>query len=278
MITLTSAPPAVAAPGVPSRGRRLDVVRHLPRLVVVVAVFLFWHVFALTSLGQMGEVPTPVQTLARLAELFGAGSYWSAIGSTLLSWAIGLSLSFLVGVPLGLIIGSYKKAEASSRLVIDFLRTIPAIAFLPLALLLFGVGIETPVLLIFLSAVWALLIQATYAAAEIDPVLKQVSRSFHLSRLEYVTFQFAPASLPFITTGLRVAATICLLTAVSVEFLSGAPGIGTELQSALIVSQTPVMYAYVITAGILGVLINTVMLAIQRALMWWHPSVRSKKR
>lgn len=248
------------------------------RVVAVVGAFVLWHVFALTPLGRAGDVPTPIATFTRLFELFATGAYWSALGSTLSSWGLGLLISFIIGVPLGLIVGSNAKVEVSVRFVVDFLRTIPSIAFLPLALLLFGVSIQTPVLLIFLSAVWPLLIQSTYAALEIDPALKQVRRSFHLTWGEYMRFQFLPSALPFVTTGLRVAATICLLTAVSVELLSGAPGLGSQLQASLVVSQTTTLYAYVLTAGVLGVLVNVILLFLQRVVIWWHPSVRGDSR
>jgi ABC-type nitrate/sulfonate/bicarbonate transport system permease component len=214
----------------------------------------------------------------RRRELWGTAVYWNAVATTMTSWGLGLLVSVIVGVPLGLIIGSNAKIEVSVRLIVDFLRTIPSIAFLPLALLMFGVDLRTPVILIFLAAVWPLLIQSTYAASQIDPVLKQVRRSFHLSWWQYIRFQFAPSALPFITTGLRIAATICLLTAIAVELLSGAPGVGSQLQGALIVSQSATLYAYVLTAGVLGILINVLLVWLQRVLIWWHPSVRGDAR
>lgn len=252
--------------------------RYGLRLIAVVAAVLLWQVLAMSDLGRIGDVPTPFEALSKLVELAGSAGYWSAVGVTMLSWLVGLLVSIAIGVPVGLLIGTNRRAEMSTRLVVDFLRTIPAIAFLPLALLIFGTSLQTPIALIFFAAVWPLLIQSTYAALEIDPVLKQVRRSFHLSWWQYIRYGFAPSSLPFITTGLRIAATICLLTAISVELLSGAPGVGAELQKSMVVSQTASLYAYVLTAGVLGVLVNVVLLWVQRLLLWWHPSVRGDAR
>jgi ABC-type nitrate/sulfonate/bicarbonate transport system permease component len=256
-----------------NQGRRIAL-----RVAVVIAALLVWHLFSLTALGRSGDVPSPIVAFERLFELWGTAVYWNAVATTMTSWGLGLLVSVIVGVPLGLIIGSNAKIEVSVRLIVDFLRTIPSIAFLPLALLMFGVDLRTPVILIFLAAVWPLLIQSTYAASQIDPVLKQVRRSFHLSWWQYIRFQFAPSALPFITTGLRIAATICLLTAIAVELLSGAPGVGSQLQGALIVSQSATLYAYVLTAGVLGILINVLLVWLQRVLIWWHPSVRGDAR
>lgn len=260
------------------RRRPAGLRRYALRVLAIAVILVLWHLFALTAMGRSGDVPTPLAAVTKLVQLMSTGAYWGAVGSTLTSWTLGLGLSLIVGVPLGLIIGTNRRVEMSARLLVDFLRTIPAIAFLPLVLLLFGVDRMTPVLLIFYAAVWPLLIQSTYAASQIDPALKQVRRSFHLTWWQYVVYEFVPSALPFITTGLRVAATICLLTAMSVELLSGAPGVGAKLQESMVISQSEALYAYVLTAGILGILVNVLLLWLQRALIWWHPSVRGDAR
>lgn len=261
-----------------AEARRRQTARYVWRVAVIVLALALWHVFSLSSLGRSGQVPSPIEAVSRLAELMTTATFWGAVGNTFVSFALGLGLSVIVGVPLGLVIGSNRRLEVSTRLVVDFLRTIPAIAFLPIALLVFGVDRDTVLFLIFLSAVWPILVQATYAAAQIDPVLKQVRRAFHLTWWQYIRFQFAPSALPFLTTGLRIAAIICLLTAISAEFLGGIPGIGQQLQNALVVSQTVTLYAYVLTCGILGILLNTALLLLQRKLIAWHPSIRGGGR
>lgn len=257
---------------------RQEATRYVWRVVAIAAAVALWHVFSLTPLGQQGQVPSPFTAVGRLFEMWLTGAYWGAVGSTLLSFAIGLFLSIIIGVPLGLLIGSSKRVTQSTQVLIDFVRTIPAIALLPISLLVFGVDKDTSIFLIFMSAVWPLIIQASYAAAQIDPALKQVKASFHLSWWLYLRFQFLPSALPFISTGLRIAAVICLLTAISAEFLGGIPGIGQQLQAGLASSQPPTVYAWVLTAGLLGVLLNVGLLYLQRMMLSWHPSVRGDSR
>src|SRR6476620_1249125 len=110
---------------------------RLTRQVAAVLIALvIWHLFAVGP-GRAADVPTPWLTLTTAMEMARTGDYWTAVGNTLLTANLGLLLSILVGVPLGLINGSSRKVALSSQFVVDFGRTIPGVAILPLVLLLF---------------------------------------------------------------------------------------------------------------------------------------------
>jgi ABC-type nitrate/sulfonate/bicarbonate transport system permease component len=190
------------------------------------------------------------------------------------TFALGLAICTIVGVPLGLAIGASRIATQSTRLVFDFLRTIPPIAILPLVLLLFGPTAQMVLVVVVLGAIWPILIQSVYAARQGEALLLEMSRSFRVPRMRYVTQIFLPGSLPFVMTGLRVGTTICLLLTITGELLSGAPGIGFEIQNAQNYLNTPAMYAYVLVAAILGLIVNVAFWTVQRRVLRWHASNR----
>ncbi|MEV6609783.1 ABC transporter permease subunit [Kutzneria sp. NPDC051319] len=209
-----------------------------------------------------------------MISLVGQGQFWTALLDTGVTWAIGLAMCSLVGTAVGLFVGSNRFASRSTRFAFDFMRTIPPVALVPLALLLYGPTRAMVLLLVISGAVWPLLIQSVYAAQQQEALLGDVAKSFRLNRRTRFLHIFWPSCLPFVLSGLRVTGTICLLLTVSGELLGGAPGIGAEIQLALNAVDNPRMYAEVGAAALLGVAVNVVLGALRTRVLRWHPSVR----
>jgi len=243
--------------------------------VLAAAVCIWW----LVSL-QVGaeSVPTPAQTFRALATLSGQYDFWTALLDTSVTWMIGITVCSVVGIPVGLFVGSNRFASRSTRYVFDFMRTIPPVVLVALGLLLYGPTRKMVLLLVISGAIWPLLIQSVYAAQQQEPLLSDVARSFRLTRRSRFLDIFWPSSLPFVMTGLRVTGTICLLLTVSGELLGGAPGIGTQIQMALNAVDNLRMYAEVIAAACLGVAVNALLGTLRTRVLHWHPSVRGGRR
>ncbi|MCX6499401.1 MAG: ABC transporter permease [Arthrobacter sp.] len=246
------------------------------QLFAILAVLLIWQMAAVSPL--VGDaLPGPLQVATAMVGLWGTTSYWTAVLTTVKVWATGLAICTVVGIPLGLLIGISLNATRSTRWVIDFFRTIPTIALLPLVLLLFGPSMNMEITLIVLSAVWPLLIQSMYAVKQVEPVLKWVARVFRVSRRDRIRFLWAPSVTLLVTTGMRLAATIALLMTVSAEYIGGAAGLGKQLAASEQTFNRPEVIAYAITAGILGLGINMVIVFVQHRLLWWHPMIRGAR-
>ena len=123
-------------------GRELhrDAVRMIAPTVAVVCVLALWQLVVGIGLLNEDHVPSMSATVAELAELLGDGDFWSAVGSTLQGWALGLGIAAVLAIPLGIVIGSSATAYRSVRFVVEFLRPIPSVALVPLAVLIYGVG------------------------------------------------------------------------------------------------------------------------------------------
>lgn len=271
------------SPGRGAAGARRSPVAHPLRRraiqVGVVVLFLAgWEWFSRTQAAETAMFPGFLETIARLAEMIFTGVYWASLGSTLYSWTMSMIISIGVGVPVGLIIGRSRAADRSTSLLIDFLRTIPSIALIPLALLIVGVSNAMVILIAVLAAIWPILIQSVYAARSIDPMLAQVSRAFRLRWSDRIRFVLAPDAAAFIWPGLRLAVTAALLVGVGAELIGSAPGIGAQMQVALSQNQQDTMLAYVVTAATLGLALNMGLSLLQEKMLWWHPSMRRAER
>ncbi|GAA1537299.1 ABC-type nitrate/sulfonate/bicarbonate transport system permease component [Microbacterium ginsengiterrae] len=225
-----------------------------------------------------GAIPTPPEVLGRLGQLVLTGEFWSAIGITVGTFALALTVSIVVAVPLGLVIGASTFWTQSTRLLFDFLRTIPPIALLPLLLLVLGADFEMVFGLAVLGAIWPILIQSIYAARQGEALLVDMSAAYRIPRGWFIRHIFVPGALPFVMTGVRLGTTICLLLTISGQLLGAAPGLGHEIAAAQAWYDTPRMYAYVLVAAILGLIVNAGVWAAQRRLLRWHPSVRGESR
>ena len=243
------------------------------RLLAIFIALAVWHLFS-QGPGEASGFPSPIETFSAGVDLVGTSLYWSNILTSIETALMGLGLSILIGLPVGLLIGSNDYVRRSTQLVLDFCRTVPAIALLPLFLVLFGASRQLGLILIVVSAVWPIIIQTSYAVGEISPGLRRVGRAYHLKpwfRLRYIV---APSMFPFVFAGLRIAATISLLMAISSEFLGGTDGLGYLLLQAIQINNSDDALVYSFSAAMLGLTLNFLFVLLQRRVLWWHSSVR----
>jgi ABC-type nitrate/sulfonate/bicarbonate transport system permease component len=202
--------------------------------------------------------------------------FWTAVGNTLEGWAIGLAIASVAGVVLGILIGSSRFTRELTASTIEFLRPIPSVALIPIAVLVFGTDIESKLLLVVYASFWQVLIQVLYGVQDIDPVAQDTARAYGLGRWARVRYLTWPTALPYVMTGLRLAAAVALILAVTAELVIGNPGLGKLLATAQSSGAYTTTYAIVVVTGILGVLVNLAFRAVERWSLSWHPSQRGE--
>jgi ABC-type nitrate/sulfonate/bicarbonate transport system permease component len=219
--------------------------------------------------------PTSTVLVALYHEVTGA-EFWTAVGQTMRAWAIGLAIAFLGAVLVGSAIGTSRLLRAFTSSTIEFLRPIPSVALIPLAVLLFATDIRSTLLLVVYASFWQVLIQVLYGVADVDPTAIDTARSyrFHpLARLRHVIW---PSALPFVLTGLRLGAAVALILAITAELVIGSPGLGSLIEVARSSGAVSTVYALVAATGLIGVAINAAVRLAERRLLFWHPSVRTE--
>lgn len=243
--------------------------------VAGVAGFLaLWEIASRTGLVDARFVPAASDVLVRFGQYVIDRAFWRDVGDTMLSWAVGLLIAAVAGIVLGFIIGSSRFLERFTHSTIEFLRPVPSVALIPLAVLLFGTKMQSSLLLIVYAAFWQILLQVIYGAKDVDPVADSTARSYGLSRLQRVRHVVWPTALPYLMTGLRLAAAVALILAITAEMLIGAPGLGKQIALTRESGDTLSMYALILAAGLIGVVINLVARFVERRVLAWHTSVR----
>ena len=244
------------------------------RLGFIVAVLVVWQIIAVTDTISSDALASVTSIMAAMVRVVPTGEFWQSLGGTLLNWGTGTAIAFVIAVPAGLLLDSSELLYRMFRIPIEFMRTIPSIALLPLALLLYGATSSMAVMLIVLGAVWPLLLQSMYGMRQLDPVMREVSASYRLRLRDRIIRVILPDASPFIATGVRIALTIGLLLSVGAEMLGGAPGLGRQIALSQQTMVIPDMYAYIVVVAALGTLLNLSMLALERSLLSWHSSHR----
>jgi ABC-type nitrate/sulfonate/bicarbonate transport system permease component len=216
--------------------------------------------------------------LAKLGELAGTSEFWGFLVATARTWALGLLVATAAGVLAGLAIGLIPGARKYTHSTIEFLRPIPSVALIPGVILVFGTRYQSGVVLITYAAFWQVLLQMLYGLNDIDAVARDTARSFRFTRLGYVRHLAWPTLLPFLFTGLRLAAAMALVLAVTAEMVIGSQGLGRGIVVAQASNATADAYAYVLVAGLMGVAINFGARLLEMRLLRWHPGVRGAAR
>jgi ABC-type nitrate/sulfonate/bicarbonate transport system permease component len=240
-------------------------------LVVVLAGF---EAASRTDLLPHRSFPPVTSIFAELGRISITGDYWDAVGDTLRGWAVAMLLAFALAVPLGLVIGATRTGYLLARFTVDFLRPIPSVALIPLLVLIYGTRPALKVTLAVFGATFPLLFQAMYAVRDVDPVAKDTARSFGLTPIQRLRWVILPSCVPFIVTGVRIASSIALILVVTGEYVVGVEGVGKSVFLAQSGAAYPRMYAYVVTAGLLGLGLDAGWQAGERWLLSWHISQR----
>lgn len=238
-------------------------------------VAIFLAVAALLGLVIPSDVLPPVWTvLARTAGLAGNGRFLADLAATVEAWAIGLFATVVIAVPCGVILGSLPGVRFATRAIVEFLRPIPSVALILLVSLLLGPGLRMSSTLIVYGGMWPVLYNTIGGLDDTDPVAVQTLRSFGFGRLSVIRFVSLPGAAPFIFTGIRIASAVALILDIAAGYEGGrinGAGIGAFISDANSgPGNTPLVLAATVWAGFLGVVLNGLLVLLERRLLPWH--------
>jgi ABC-type nitrate/sulfonate/bicarbonate transport system permease component len=221
---------------------------------------------------QSPYFPPPSRWWTGVADLAARGRLWPALAATLLSFAYGLAVAALMGGALGLLIGLSRTARRALSPLLEFCRALPPPVIAPVAILLLGYGQELKLLVITWAAVWPILLNTASATALIDPLLRDVGRTFRLDTITAVRKIVAPAVMPGFLLGVRVAIPLAIIVTLLVEMLTLLPGIGSLIVRAQREYQSAQVYGLLVLIGMLGFLLNNGFVLIEGlVLRHWPP-------
>lgn len=268
-----------ARPVRPAAGgrRRRPVPRWLLGLAGVLTFLLVWELVPRVGIVNPRFLPPFSEVGQALAVRVQTDTFWTALVDTLITWATGLSIAVVAGIGLGMLIGSIAVLRDATASTIEFLRPIPSVALIPLAVLMFGNGRPSTLLLVIYATFWQVLVQVLYGVQDVDPVARDTARTYRFRFLTEGLRLVWPTTLPYAMTGFRLGATVALILTITGELIIGTPGLGKLLALTQQSAQVAAMYAIVVVTGLLGVLVNVGARMVERRVLHWHPSVRRER-
>jgi NitT/TauT family transport system permease protein len=193
--------------------------------VLVTALFLvLWHYCVIWTATRI--FPSPLEVERGMAQLLKENVLWSDIGDSLRRVAIGFGVVAVLGIPLGLTFGWYPAANQVVNPAMQILRPISPIAWIPVAIVFFGVGDNAAIFLIFLGAFFPIVVACVDGVSNVPSVSRRAGRNFGLAPWQLLSKVVFPAALPQIIVGLRIALGIAWLVVVAAEMIAVDSGLG----------------------------------------------------
>ncbi len=240
----------------------------------VVAFLAFWEAVVQFGLVNPLFVSSPSRIAAAGYELFASGTIWGDLAASGLEFCLGYGLAIAIGVPLGVLMGWYGRVNAVLDPFVSALYATPRIALLPLVMIWFGIGLMSRVAIVFLGAVFPILVNTITGMRTIDADFIKVARSFGAGDRQLFLTVALPSSVPLLLAGLRLGLGHALIGIVVGEMFGATEGLGYLISVAGARFQTDkVMVGILIIAGA-GMAMTQVLRAIERRFERWRPSGR----
>jgi NitT/TauT family transport system permease protein len=232
--------------------------RVLPSVAIGALLIAIWWILVIVT----GSVifPTPLQVLAGIRELAWDGSLWADIGASLFRVGAGFLLAVAFAIPLGLWMGWVRGAYATLNPIFQMLRPISPIAWIPIAILWFGVGNVSPIFLIFISSVFPMVVQTTAGVHAIERRYLRAAANFGVSRYTLFRQVVIPAVLPQIIVGMRIGLGVAWLVVVAAEMIALHSGLGyLIIDSRNAGNRYDLVIAGMIVIGLIGLMLDGAM-------------------
>jgi ABC-type nitrate/sulfonate/bicarbonate transport system permease component len=266
--------------GPPRRSRRRgwmaekyqDRERLLLGTLTVCVLLAAWQVLAETGMVNEAFVSSPSRIASSTAHYLGpGGSGWTDLAASGQEFAYGFLIAVAIGVPVGILMGWYhRRLDAVLNPIVLFLNTSPRIATAPLFVIWFGLGLQSKVWVVVLSAVVPIIVNARAGVVTIEPSLIAMSRSYGSSDLRVLRTVVLPGTVPAISSGLRLGIGHALLGVVLAEFISSTKGLGFVVVSSSATFNTDRLFVAVFLISILGMLVTGLLGRVEKYFDRWR--------
>lgn len=235
------------------------VMLHGMPVISFTLLILFWELLARFSGWSDTVFPRPAIVVAGIVELLFNGTLFRHTVASLFRVTAGFYLAMILGIPLGIIIGRSVSMRRLIGPLLQFLRPISPLAWIPLSMLWFGIGDLPAIFLIFLSSFFPLTVSTAIAVQSINPIYFQVAANFNFSRWERISLVIVPAIVPSVVTALRMTITIAWLVVVAAEMIAVKSGLGYLILDSRNALRMDYVMDGMIVIGLIGLLLDKLM-------------------
>ena len=235
-----------------------------------VLIIIIWLIAGANGLINQAILPTLDRIVNVAISLIKSGDLWEDIAVSIGRVLQGFLIGAVLGVIIGVLMGLSKVFYSILQTLVGIFRPIPMIAWIPLFILWIGIGEEFKVSLIALGSFWSVLINTIHGIQTVDPKLLEVAQALEKDRKTVVLKIVLPAALPSILTGIRLGMGAAWSCVVAAEMIAASSGVGYMIMFAREMAQPAKLMVGVLVIGIIGLLIDTIILNIQKLLVKWQ--------
>ncbi|MGH7089698.1 MAG: ABC transporter permease [Stellaceae bacterium] len=228
------------------------------------------HLFTMRAGTKLFFAP-PSAVAVTLWQMFASGSVWAPLGSSAAAFALGLGMAIVAGLPLGVLLGRSETMTALFDPFITAFNATPRLVFLPLVMVWLGIGMESKVAIVFVGALFPILINTYEGVCDTDRLLLNVVRSFGASEWDVTRIVVVPNALPYIVAGLRLAIGRAVLGVVVAEFFGSTGGLGVVMVQAASQYKVDIVFAGMIIFTVLSLAMTALVKMIENRLARWRP-------
>jgi ABC-type nitrate/sulfonate/bicarbonate transport system permease component len=260
----------------PIRPRRLSgrvPERLLFGVIGFVGVLILWEFSVRLGFLKSSLISSPTGVIAAALTDFGNGTIQPHIGTSFLEWLVGFAAALVIAIPLGFALGSFRRLEFLFDPLLAALYATPTVAIVPLIILLFGVGIQSKFAVVFLEAWVTLTVSTINGVQAADRRWLDIAQSFRASKRLTFRSVTVPSSIPFIITGIRIAAGRALVGVVVAEFIASNIGLGFYISvNGSFLNASRVMLGILLIGGF-GIFVGEMIRRIERRFEAWRPAI-----
>jgi NitT/TauT family transport system permease protein len=247
----------------------------------IAAVVLAWHLattYRLEAYVRFNNIPTPAAVFETMLEVNQSPKFVTNIGISLRRILLGFAVATVLGVALGILVGRYRWVRRLSFPALEVFRPIPAIAWVPMSIMLWPDNEVSIVFITFLGAFFPILLNTIHGVEAIDPVLLRAARSLGAGERAVLTQVVLPGALPHVFTGLAVGMGVAWVSLIAAEMISGQFGVGYFTWEAYSLVDYPAIVLGMITIGFLGLACSGIIRMVGSLLMPWLAFAPGGKR
>jgi len=274
-VAQTQKPTAAAPPQAEPTERR-----PLPRWLItfgsITCMLILWEILGRQVNPVFGSYPTAIAVA--FWELLVTGQLWSALFESLRPFVIGYGLAIVIGVPLGLLIGGFRVAEAALGIYVTAGYAMPLVALVPLLILWLGLGFTVKVAVVFLMALFPICINTWLGVVAVPKTLIEVGKSFVAPDLVILRRIVLPATLPYIMAGVRLAVGRSVVAMVIAEFFTTISGLGAVIINSANNFDTATMFVPIIILMLMAVGLNSLIGFVERTVAPWQAEIAGRDR
>jgi sulfonate transport system permease protein len=240
------------------------------RISLPIGILVVWQLASMAGLVSPALLPSPLYVAETIWYLINSGDLWRHVSASSLRVIQGFVIAAVLALSLGIAMGIFRRLDRFVDLLIQVLKPVPPIAWIPLSILWFGIDEGAKIFIIVLGAFFPVLTSTVDAIRQTDRRYVELARALELPRGLFIRKIMLPGALPQIMSGLRLGLAMAWMCVVAAELIAASSGVGFLIMDGRAVSQADLVLAGMLTMGVLGKLTDDVLRVVEQKLIRWR--------